>query len=126
MPRYRIHRMKETPRETFRWAAHTGGLAVVKPKDYDFNGELEAATPYALWKQLADTPQALHTGDLLELLTAEGTSAALLIAKYIGLEPATWWIPEPKPESAGILEADGAAARSSTAENSSTSVLIHS
>ena len=117
--------MKETPRETFRWAAHTGGLAVVKPKDYDFNGDVEAATPYAAWKQLADSPQALHTGDLLEILTQEGTPAGLLIAKYIGFEPATWWVPEPKPELAVGIEADGTALSGSKVETSSTSALAH-
>jgi hypothetical protein len=101
-------------------------LAVVKPKDYDFNGDVEAATPYAAWKQLAESPHELRTGDLLEILTAEGTPAGLLITKYIGFEPATWWVPEPKPESAVGLEADGMATHGSTRETSSTSALAHS
>jgi hypothetical protein len=94
--------MKESPREHFRWAAHTGGLAVVKPKDYELSGEAEALTPYALWKRLAEENggrDALSPGDLLEVPDEDNTGA-LLIAKYIGFEPAQWFVAEPKAESA--------------------------
>jgi hypothetical protein len=96
MPRYRIHRLKEGPREHFRWAAHTGGLAVVKMKDYEDAGEVEAATPYAAWKILEGENRALERGDVLESATAEGTPGELTILKYIGFEPAKWYVPEPK------------------------------
>jgi hypothetical protein len=89
---FRIHRMKDAPRENFRWAAHTGGVAVVKPKDYDAGGEVEGATPYAAWQLLKESDQPLRAGDVLE--DASGT---LQIAKYIGFEKAQWWVPEPKP-----------------------------
>lgn len=105
MPRYRIHRIKETPRETFRWAAHTGGLAVVKAKDYEVEGEVEAATPYAAWKTLAAEGRPLHPGDLLEIVTENGAPGALEIAKYIGFEPAQWYVTEPKPNT-GITAAE--------------------
>lgn len=98
MPRYRIHRIKQAPLETFRWAAHTGGLAVVKTKDYDFGGEIEAETPYAAWKSLSVTGEALRPGDVLESQLDSGVSSSLLITKYIGFEPAEWFVPEPKPE----------------------------
>jgi hypothetical protein len=94
--------MKESPREHFRWAPHTGGLAAVKPRDYEPGLELEAASPYALWKQLAEENQGgdkLQPGDLLELVS-EGTTSTLLITKYIGFEPAAWVAPaESKSES---------------------------
>lgn len=98
MPRYRVHRMKDTPRENFRWSAHTGGLAIVKPKDYEAAEELEAATPYALWKCLVAEGKGLCPGDVLEIVAAEGAAGELQIAKYIGFEPAKWYVPEPKPE----------------------------
>ena len=98
MPRYRIHRIKHAPLENFRWAAHTGGLAVVKPKDYDFGEEIEAETPYRAWKSLAEIGQALRPGDILESQLDDGGSGPLLITKYIGFEPAQWFVPEPKPE----------------------------
>lgn len=97
MPRYRIYRMKESPREQFRWAAHTGGLATVKPKDYEAAEEAEAHTPYALWKQLQATGSPLHPGDVLERLDDDITSRTLEITKYIGFESAQWYVPEPKP-----------------------------
>ncbi len=98
MPRYRIHRMKEAPRENFRWAPHTGGLAIVKPKDYDFSGEAEGPTPYAVWKMLIAGDNNLRPGDLLELTTSGSASGELQIAKYIGFEPAKWYVPEQKTD----------------------------
>jgi hypothetical protein len=94
-----MYRIKETPRESFRWAAHTGGLAVVKTKDYDFFSEIEATSPYSAWKNLAAEGNPIRPGDVLEeLLPSEGVSK-LYIAKYIGFEPAEWFVPEPKSEA---------------------------
>lgn len=93
---YRIYRLKETQRESFRWAAHTGGTATVKTRDYDCAGEIEAATPYAAWKQLSTAEQPLRPGDLVEVVRADGTHGDLQIAKYIGFEKAEWFVPEPK------------------------------
>ena len=100
MARYRIHRIKDTPRESFRWAAHMGGLAVVKPKDYDIAGEVEAPTSYAAWGQLLSDGRPLRPGDLLEVIPEQDQASPgeLKIAKYIGFEPAKWYVPEPKPE----------------------------
>jgi hypothetical protein len=92
--RYRIHRIKETPGESFRWAQHTGGEAIVKPKDYDPGEELEAPSTYAAWKLMNERGQALRPGDLLENL--DTPSQPLEIAKYIGFEPAQWLVPDPK------------------------------
>ena len=89
MPVYRIHRMKEAPRQTFRWAAHTPGAAAVKPRDYDSNGEIDAASPYALWSQVNGTGEALRVGDLLE-----ESSGVLRICKYVGFEEARWVVAE--------------------------------
>jgi hypothetical protein len=100
--RYRIHRIKETPGESFRWAAHTGGEAIVKSKDYDPGEELEAPSPYAAWKLMNERGQALRPGDLLENLDAP--AQALQIAKYIGFEPAQWFIPDPKPLNSGDVD----------------------
>jgi hypothetical protein len=63
--RYRVHRIKDVPKEHFRWASHTGGLSVVKLKDYEPVEEIEAASPYVIWKNLSDTAP-LQPGDVLE------------------------------------------------------------
>jgi hypothetical protein len=97
MARYRIHRIKDTPKETFRWAAHTGGLASVKIRDYEPGEEVEAATAYAAWHVLQDSKHSLRPGDLLEQITEEGTAGALQILKYTGFDAAQWFVPEPKP-----------------------------
>jgi hypothetical protein len=89
---FRIHRMKEQARESFRSAAHTSGCAVVKPKDYEPAGEIEGANAYAVWAALRQTDRSLATGDILE-----DEAGVLRIAKYIGFETAQWWTPEPRP-----------------------------
>ena len=99
MPHYRIYRIKHIAGESFRWAAHTGGLAIVKLKDYEVAQQIEAATPYAAWKQLTSEGKALRPGDLLEELPLEGGPARLHITKYIGFEAAQWYVPEPKAGS---------------------------
>ena len=96
--RYRIYRMRDSQREQFRWAPHTGGLIVVKPKDYTGHEELDAPSPYAAWKLLAGQGQILRPGDLLEIIEDDGIAGHLQICKYIGFEPAEWLIAEPKTD----------------------------
>ena len=92
--------MKEGPAEHFRWAAHSGGLAVVKARDYESGlDEIEAPTAYAAWKMLAERQRPLRPGDLLEEVTQEGAGRDLQIFKYIGFEPAQWYVPEPAPDT---------------------------
>jgi hypothetical protein len=98
MPHYRIYRIKHIAGESFRWAAHTGGLAIVKPKDYEVAQQIEAATPYAAWKRLTSEGEALRPGDLLEELSLHEGPARLHITKYIGFEAARWYVPEPKTD----------------------------
>jgi hypothetical protein len=90
--------MKPAAREVFRWSAHTGGQAVLKEKDYEAAGEVEAPSEYAVWKLLNERADALHPGDVLEALLEDGVPGPLRIAKYIGFEPAIWWVPLPKTE----------------------------
>ncbi len=96
--------MKEGPRENFRWAPHTGGLAVLKPKDYEAADQIDAANPYEAWKLMAEEGRSLRPGDLLEIDGEEGgpeqSAPAMWIAKYIGFESARWFVPEPQPADA--------------------------
>jgi hypothetical protein len=103
---YRIHRIKETARENFRWAAHTGGLAIAKLKDYEPKGEIDAASPYAGWKALSAQGCPLRTGDILEEILPDGAPGTLHIAKYVGFEKAAWFIPETKAENQTIFNAE--------------------
>ncbi len=96
MPSFRIHRIKESAFQHFRWAPHSSGEAQVQPRDYEPKGEVEAANPYAAWTALKDTEQALRIGDLLE-----SVDGRLHICKYVGIEEAHWVIPEPKPGPEG-------------------------
>jgi len=87
---YQIHRLKESQRQTFRSAPHTSGVSVAKQKDYEPGSTVESESPYAAWKALAGTENALHVGDILESPAGE-----LRIYKYVGFEEARWYIPEP-------------------------------
>jgi hypothetical protein len=90
MPQFRIHRMKDLPRQHFRWAPHVSGAANIKPKDYEPSGEVEADNEYAAWALLRSSERPLNVGDLLEL-----PSGQLRICKYVGFEEARWIVPEP-------------------------------
>jgi hypothetical protein len=96
MASYRIHRLRESVRQQFRWAPHTIGLTTVKPKDYEQVHSLEAATPYAVWLTLKDSESALQVGDILE-----SDSGDLRIYKYVGFEEAQWQLPEVKTNFEG-------------------------
>ena len=103
MPLYRIYRMKDSPRQQFRWAPHVSGSASPKPKDYEQRGEVDALHEYDAWRRLRETGDALQVGDLLET-----EDLRLSICKYVGFEPAQWVLPEPKqqtiePEPAGQI-----------------------
>jgi hypothetical protein len=87
---FRVHRMKEAPRQQFRWAPHVAGTANVRPKDYDPSSEVEAEDEYAAWARLRNSDTPLHVGDLLE-----DASGRLRICKYVGFEDAQWLLPAP-------------------------------
>ena len=91
MTLFRIHRLKESARQQFRWAPHTIGVSKVKPKDYEIINTIKAVNVYAAWMALKDTEDALRVGDILEIEGGE-----LRIYKYVGFEEAEWQLPEPK------------------------------
>lgn len=93
---FRIHRMKDAPRQQFRWAPHVSGTANARPKDYEPSTEVEAADEYDAWARLRSSESPLLVGDLLET-----SSGRLRICKYVGFDDANWLIPaEHVPSSA--------------------------
>ena len=106
MPKYRVYRMNDSPRQQFRWAPHVSGAATVKARDYQPDGEIEAASEYDAWSRLRASERPLAVGDLLE---AEG--GALRICKYVGFESASWLVPEMKSAPAAADEQSGIAAQ---------------
>ena len=105
MASYRIYRMKEAPRQQFRWAPHVAGAASVKARDYEPEGEVQADGEYDAWSRLRASDHPLDVGDLLE---TEG--GALRICKYVGFESASWVVPEVKsaPQTPPELPAETA------------------
>lgn len=98
MPAYQVHRLKDAQRQQFRWAPHTSGTSIVKPKDYDRAEIIQAPTAYAAWEMLKGTSTALQVGDILE-----AEDGRLSICKYIGFEEANWFVPEQAPAAAAPL-----------------------
>lgn len=99
---YRIHRMKDHVRQSFRYAPHTSGVMMIKPRDFEDAGEVEAANVYDAWMNLRGTARALDIGDVLE------SSGGLSVCKYVGFEEARWVAPDAKsgaeaPVAAGVL-----------------------
>jgi hypothetical protein len=94
---YRIHRLRNHLRQSFRYAPHVSGAADVRPRDYSPantpDDTVDAATPYAAYFATRETTAPLEPGDLLESETGE-----LRIFKFVGFEEARWILPEPKPE----------------------------
>ena len=99
MSSYRIHRLRDHLRSGFRSAAHVSGAAVVKPRDYEEAGAIEASSPYAAFFAMRDSGSPLEVGDLLE-----SESGALRICKFVGFEEAHWLVPELKSETS-LVEA---------------------
>ena len=99
MPSYRIHRLKDHLQQQFRYAPHTSGKAVVKPRDYEPGDVVDAASPYAAFFALKDSDRPLQLGDLLEY-----PEATLKIFKFVGFEEAEWLIPEVKPADQAASE----------------------
>lgn len=99
---FQIYRMKEAARHSFRSAAHTAGLAQVKPRDYEKQGQAEGNSAYGVWTALQGTADALEVGDVLE--APDGT---LRICKYVGFEEARWVLPEVKSGVEGFPGAAG-------------------
>ena len=94
MPQFRVHRIKESARQNFRWAPHVSGPAEVKLKDYEPVETLEAANEYAAWATMRNAERPLSVGDILENPESE-----LRICKYVGFEAARWFVPEAIPQA---------------------------
>jgi hypothetical protein len=99
---YRIFRMREQARLSFRVAPHTSGETAVKLKDYSEAGTVEAASTYEAWDLLRATEQPLEVGDVLE-----AELGGIKICKYIGFDDAKWVLPDPKPGAEAIPVAAG-------------------
>jgi hypothetical protein len=97
MAMYRIFRMREQARLSFRTAPHTSGETAVKLKDYSEAGTVEAASTYEAWDLLRSSEQPLEVGDILE-----SELGSIQICKYIGFDDAKWILPDPKPGADGI------------------------
>jgi hypothetical protein len=108
VPNYRIHRMRDHVRASFRNAPHTSGIAQVKPRDFlplpeilETAESIEAASPYAAWHEMLESERPLIIGDLLESVD----DSKLFLCKYVGFDGAQWVVPEAKEPAAAAADA---------------------
>jgi hypothetical protein len=95
--------MRDHARGIFRNAAHTPGVAAIKPRDFlpfQEGDTVEAPSPYAAWHELLATKQILVVGDLLETETGD-----LFLCKYVGFEKGQWVLPEASTDAAAAQPA---------------------
>jgi hypothetical protein len=95
MPSFRIYRLKDHLRQSFRFAPHLSGTASVKPRDYETveGAVVEASSPYAAFFAFREAPQPIQIGDVLEC-----EDGSLRIFKFVGIEEAQWVLPEVKSD----------------------------
>jgi len=98
MATYRIYRLKDKRRAEFRWSPHTLGLTMLRPRDYDPDGVIQASSPYNAWAQLRNSEHPLQVGDVLE-----EAESRLFVYKYVGFVEAQWAGPEASPATAEPL-----------------------
>jgi hypothetical protein len=102
MPSFRVHRLKDHLRQSFRFAPHLSGTASLKPRDYEMVEDIavEASSPYAAFFALREAPRPIQVGDVLE-----SEDGSLRIFKFVGIEEAQWVVPEIRPEMEAMREA---------------------
>jgi hypothetical protein len=102
MPSFRVHRLKDHLRQSFRFAPHLSGTASLKPRDYELveDAVVRASSPYAAFFMMREAPTPIQVGDVLEC-----EDGSLRIFKFVGIEEAQWVVPEVKPEPEAIREA---------------------
>ena len=98
--------MKDSARQQFRWAPHTSGVMILKPRDFEPQGEVQASHHYDAWTSLRGSEEALQVGDVLE-----SESGELRICKYVGFEEAKWLVVEARGDGAGAGVTEAAAAQ---------------
>lgn len=79
---------------------------ILKPRDFEPQGEVQASHHYEAWTSLRGSEEALQVGDVLE-----SESGELRICKYVGFEEAKWLVVETRGDGAigGITEGSTAA-----------------
>ena len=88
MPIYRVFRMKDSPRQQFRWAPHVSGLRA-QAEGLRAAGEVEALHEYDAWRLLREAARRWRWA-----ICWRPTDGQLRICKYVGFEPAQWVLPE--------------------------------
>lgn len=100
MPLYKLFYLRDSQIQKFRESPPKPKPYRLRIGDYNEAGEIEAPTPYAVWNQLRDEPEARHgrrefgVGDVLET-----EPSSLMILNHWGFDQAEWRPPETAADS---------------------------
>ena len=103
MPHYKLFYLLDSQIQKFRESPPKPKPYSLRIRDYQEAGEIEAPTPYAVWKRLRDEPEARHgrrelgVGDVLE-----SEPSSLFILNHWGFDKAEWRTSEAVTESSEI------------------------
>jgi hypothetical protein len=101
MTRYRVFYLKDRQIPAYREATPRPQPYHLRPSDYEEGPEIEAPSPYAVWKKLEETEEILNArkmvvGDVLQL-----DPSSILVMNFWGFDEAKWQEPDPAAERPG-------------------------
>jgi hypothetical protein len=102
MTRYRVFYLKDRQIPAYRESTPRPQPYHLRPSDYEEGPEIEAPSPYAVWKKLEETeeesPNArkMVVGDVLQI-----DPSSILIMNFWGFDEAKWQESEPAGERPG-------------------------
>lgn len=110
MANFFIRRLRNSQQEKLRWSpqATTTTVTVLKPADYQDDGQIEATSPYQAWQLLRERGEDLRVGDVL--VEENGPTQ---MCRYSGFEEAEWLVtgPEESQRAASGMEKEGDSAQ---------------
>jgi hypothetical protein len=91
MPSYRILYLRDSEVDRYRGAPPKPKPYALNPRDYEAREQIEAASPYAAWKEMqeqedeASRGRKFGVGDALEI-----DSSSLMVLNFWGFDEAEW------------------------------------
>jgi hypothetical protein len=100
MKRYRVFYLKDRQIPAYRESTPRPQPYHLRPSDYEEGPEIEAPSPYAVWKTIEETeiPNArkMVVGDVLQL-----DPSSILVMNFWGFDEAKWQESDPAGERPG-------------------------
>ena len=102
MTRYRVFYLKDRQIPAYRESTPRPQPYHLRPSDYEEGPEIEAPSPYAVWKKLEEMEEEIPNarkmvvGDVLQI-----DPSAILVMNFWGFDEAKWQEADPSGERTG-------------------------